>query len=309
MHKYIFKRILMLIPILLAVSFVVYFVVDLAPGDIVDIMAADDMSIEVKEQIREEMGLNDPLLVRYSRYMSGLLRGDLGQSYSTNQDIFEIYMQRLPQTLKLALAASVVAIFMSIPLGIIAAVHQNSWKDTFSMIFGLLGLSIPNFWLGLMLIIAFALTLGWFPSIGNEGFRSIVLPAITLGTGHAALLTRTTRSCMLEVIRQDYLRTARAKGVSEGKVIRKHALKNALIPIITVMGTQLGLALGGAVLTETVFAWPGVGRLVVDAINARDIPMVTGCIIMTTMLSSVLILLVDIAYAFVDPRVKARYSS
>ncbi len=309
MHKYIFKRILMLIPILLAVSFVVYFVVDLAPGDIVDIMAADDMSAEVKEQIREEMGLNDPLLIRYSRYMSGLLRGDLGQSYSTNQNIFEIYMQRLPQTLKLALAASVVAIFMSIPLGIIAAVHQNSWKDTFSMIFGLLGLSIPNFWLGLMLIIAFALTLGWFPSIGNEGFRSIVLPAITLGTGHAALLTRTTRSCMLEVIRQDYLRTARAKGVSEGKVIRKHALKNALIPIITVMGTQLGLALGGAVLTETVFAWPGVGRLVVDAINARDIPMVTGCIIMTTMLSSVLILLVDIAYAFVDPRVKARYSS
>jgi peptide/nickel transport system permease protein len=258
--------------------------------------------------MREEMGLNAPVLIRYIKYMKGLLAGDLGRSYSNNQDVFKAYMQRLPQTLILALAGTLIAIAISIPLGIIAAIHQNTWKDTVSMIFGLLGLSMPNFWLGLLLVIAFALKLGLFPSVGNDTPLSIVLPAITLGTGHAALITRTTRSSMLEVIRQDYLRTARAKGVSEKVVIRKHALKNALIPIITVMGTQLGMALGGAVLTESVFAWPGVGRLIVDAINARDIPMVTGSIVMTTMLTSILILLVDIAYAFVDPRVKARYA-
>lgn len=309
MHKYILHRVIMLIPILLAVSFIVFFIIDLAPGDVVDIIAPEDASVADRERMREELGLNAPLLVRYLHYVGGLVRGNLGTAYSNNQDVFRVYMQRLPQTLILALAGTVIAVLMSIPLGIIAAVNQNSWKDSASMIFGLLGLSMPNFWLGLLLVIAFALKLGWFPSVGNDTPLSIVLPAITLGTGHAALITRTTRSSMLEVIRQDYLRTARAKGVSEKMVIRKHALKNALIPIITVMGTQLGMALGGAVLTESVFAWPGVGRLIVDAINARDIPMVTGSIIMTTMLTSILILLVDIAYAFVDPRVKARYSN
>jgi peptide/nickel transport system permease protein len=308
-HKYILHRVIMLIPILLAVSFIVFFIIDLAPGDVVDIIAPEDASVADRERMREELGLNAPLLVRYLHYVGGLVRGNLGTAYSNNQDVFRVYMQRLPQTLILALAGTVIAVLMSIPLGIIAAVNQNSWKDSASMIFGLLGLSMPNFWLGLLLVIAFALKLGWFPSVGNDTPLSIVLPAITLGTGHAALITRTTRSSMLEVIRQDYLRTARAKGVSEKMVIRKHALKNALIPIITVMGTQLGMALGGAVLTESVFAWPGVGRLIVDAINARDIPMVTGSIIMTTMLTSILILLVDIAYAFVDPRVKARYSN
>jgi peptide/nickel transport system permease protein len=298
----------MLIPVLIAVSLVVYFIVDLAPGDVVDVIAPDDASPEDKELLREMMGLNDPFIVRYFRYMQGLLRGDLGKSYVNNRDVFEVYFSRLPNTLILAMAGIFVAVVIAVPLGVIGAIHRASWKDAISMIFGLLGLSMPNFWLGLLLIIVFSLKLGLFPSYGSEGWSSIVLPAITIGTGQAALIMRTTRSSMLEVIRQDYLRTARAKGVPERTVIYKHALRNALIPIVTVMGTQLGVSLGGAVFTETVFAWPGVGRLVVDAINSRDIPMVTGCLILTTMLASFLILLVDIAYAFIDPRIKARYT-
>ena len=308
MHKYILRRILLLIPVMLAVSFIVYFIVDLAPGDVVDIIAGMEVSEEDKAQMREEMGLNDPLLVRYFRYMAGILHGDMGISYTTNRDVFEVYMSRLPATLLLASAGTVVALLIAIPLGITAAVHQNTWRDTGSMILGLLGLSIPTFWLGLLLIIVFSLKLGWFPSIGNQSAISIVLPAITVGSGQAALTMRTTRSSMLEVIRQDYIRTARAKGVPEKVVIRKHAFKNALLPILTVIGTQFGVAMGGAVMTETVFAWPGIGRLLVDSISNRDSQMVTGTIVLTTMLSSVIILLIDIAYAFVDPRIKARYS-
>lgn len=308
MHRYILKRLITLVPIMLAVSFIVFFIVDLAPGDVVDAMVGSELSQEQKEEMRDEMGLNDPLLVRYARYMKGLIRGDLGISYATGKSVFESYMQRLPATIKLALLGSVIALVIALPLGIIAAVHQNSWRDTLSMVLGLLGISMPIFWLGLLLILLFSLKLGWFPSVTNNSWTSIILPSITLGIGDAALIMRTTRTSMLEVLRQDYLRTARAKGVTEKIVIRKHAFKNALIPIITVMGTQLSTTLGGAVVTESVFAWPGVGRLVVDSIYNRDIPMVTGAIIMTTLLSSVLILIVDIAYAFIDPRIKARYA-
>lgn len=293
---------------MLAVSFIVYFIIDLAPGDVVDIIAGTEMSNAQKQIMREGMGLNGPLILRYFKYMAGLVHGDLGISFVTNKDVFAVYMMRLPATLQLATAGTVVALLIAIPLGIIAAVHQNSWLDSGSTVLGLLGLSIPTFWLGLLMIIVFSLKLGWFPSIGNNTALSIILPAITVGSGQAALTMRTTRSSMLEVIRQDYLRTARAKGVSEKIVIRKHAFKNALIPILTVIGTQFGVALGGAVMTETVFAWPGIGRLIVDSINNRDTQMVTGAIILTTMLSSVVILLIDLAYAFVDPRIKARYT-
>ena len=220
----------------------------------------------------------------------------------------KIYLQRLPNTLKLASMTMIFATLIALPLGIIAAVNQNSWVDTMSMVLALIGLSMPNFWLGLLLIILFALKLGWFPSGGNVGFKSIILPAFTVGAGLAALLTRTTRSSMLDVIRQDYLRTARAKGVPEKTIIRKHALRNALIPIITIFGVQFSNVLGGSVLAETVFAWPGVGRLVVDAIDQRDIPTVTGALVMTTMLVTIVNLLIDIVYAFVDPRIKAKYS-
>ncbi|MGN1163233.1 MAG: ABC transporter permease, partial [Candidatus Ornithospirochaeta sp.] len=271
-------------------------------------VAGPDATEEQLEALREEMGLNGSLVERYFRYILNLLRGDLGTSYVSKMDVMQLYLQRLPNTLKLASLAMIVAVIISVPLGIVAAVNQNSWKDTVAMVLALLGLSMPNFWLGLLLMLLFSLKLGWFPSGGAEGFRSVVLPAVTVGVGLAALLTRTTRSSMLDVLRQDYLRTARAKGVSEKKVVYHHALRNALIPIITIFGVQFSNVLGGSVLAETVFAWPGVGRLVVDAIDQRDIPTVTGALIMTTMLVTIVNLLVDIVYAYVDPRIKAQYT-
>ena len=298
----------MLIPVLLAVAFVIYAIMNVAEGDPVYSVAGADATEEQLAALREEMGLNGSLVERYFRYIGNLLKGDLGISYVSKQDVMKIYLQRLPNTLKLASMTMIFATLIALPLGIIAAVNQNSWVDTLSMVLALIGLSMPNFWLGLLLIILFALKLGWFPSGGNVGFKSIILPAFTVGAGLAALLTRTTRSSMLDVIRQDYLRTARAKGVPERTIIRKHALRNALIPIITIFGVQFSNVLGGSVLAETVFAWPGVGRLVVDAIDQRDIPTVTGALVMTTMLVTIVNLMIDIVYAFVDPRIKAKYS-
>ncbi len=309
MHRYIIKRLLMLIPVLLCVAFVIYAIMDVAEGDPVYSVVSADASEEEIEAAREALGLNGTLIERYFRYIRGLLHGDLGTSYVSRRDVMQTYLERLPNTLRLAAVAMVVAIGISVPLGIIAAVHQNSIKDTFSMVLALLGLSMPNFWLGLLLILLFSLKLGWLPSGGNEnGILSLILPAITIGAGLAAFMTRSTRSSMLDVIRQDYLRMARAKGVSEKKVIRRHALRNALIPIITVFGVQFSNVLGGSVLAETVFAWPGVGRLVVDAIDQRDIPTVTGALVMTTMLVTVANLIIDIIYAYVDPRIKSQYT-
>lgn len=308
MHRYIIKRLLMLIPVLLGVAFIIYAIMNVAEGDPVYQVAGPDATEEQLDALREEMGLNGSLLERYFRYIFKLLRGDLGTSYVSKMDVMQLYLQRLPNTLKLASVAMIVAVVISVPFGIVAAVNQNSIKDTVSMILALLGLSMPNFWLGLLLMLLFSLKLGWFPSGGAEGLRSVVLPAVTVGVGLAALLTRTTRSSMLDVLRQDYLRTARAKGVSEKRVVFHHALRNALIPIITIFGVQFSNVLGGSVLAETVFAWPGVGRLVVDAIDQRDIPTVTGALIMTTMLVTIVNLIVDIVYAYVDPRIKAQYT-
>ncbi len=308
MHRYIIKRLIMLIPVLLGVAFIIFAIMNVAEGDPVYSVAGPDATEEELDVLREEMGLNGSLIERYFRYIGKLLRGNLGTSYISQMDVMQLYLQRLPNTLRLASLAMVVAVLMSVPLGIIAAVNQNSWKDTLAMILALIGLSMPNFWLGLLLMLLFSLKLGWFPSGGSEGALSVVLPAITVGVGLAALLTRTTRSSMLDVLRQDYLRTARAKGVSERKVVMHHALRNALIPIITIFGVQFSNVLGGSVLAETVFAWPGVGRLVVDAIDQRDIPTVTGALIMTTMLVTVVNLVVDIVYAYVDPRIKAQYT-
>lgn len=307
MSRYILKRLLMLIPVILGVSFVVFFIMSLAPGDPVTIIAGAGADETTLEAVRQELGLDQPLLVQYARYMSGLLRGDLGQSYLSNRSVFEEYVTKLPATLELTFWSMLIAVGISLPIGILSAVKQYSLLDNAGMVVALLGVSMPNFWLGLMLIIVFSLHLGWLPSGGSDGFSSIILPAITVGTGLAALITRMTRSSMLEVIRQDYIRTARAKGIGRRKVIYKHALKNALIPIITVVGLQFGSAMGGAVLTETVFSWPGVGRLIVDSINKKDRPMVIGSIIMTTILVSVIMLIIDIIYAYVDPRIKAKY--
>ena len=298
----------MLIPVTILTSFIVFFIINLAPGDVVAQLTGGDATPEEIAEIRADLGLDQPIIVRYLKYLSGLVRGDLGKSYLNGRSVFDAYMEKLPATLKLALASIFVSIIISIPLGISSAVHHGSIRDNVGMVAALLGLSMPNFWLGLLLIIAFSLNLGWLPSGGAEGFKSIILPAITVGTGLTAMLTRTTRSSMLDVIRQDYLRMARAKGVPEKVVIRKHALRNALIPVITVIGTQLGSCLGGAILTETVFAWPGVGRLILDAVNSRDIPMVTGCIILKTITISIILLIVDLLYAVVDPRIRAQYA-
>lgn len=308
MHRYVIKRLLLLIPVIIGVSLFIFVSMDMASGDVTDSLGGEDMTEEQLHELRERLGLNDPVLVRYARYMWGLLHGDLGKSMITGTPVMDMYRQKLPATMKLATATTIIAVSMSLPLGIFAARRHGSLADNVAMVGGLLGLSIPNFWLGLMLIIVFSLYLGWLPSQGDEGILSLILPAITVGTGHMASLTRTTRSSMLDVIRSDYLRTARAKGVPEKQVINKHALRNALIPIITVVGSQYAAALGGATLTENVFSWPGLGRLLIDSLNSRDTQVVTGVVIMKTILISVILLLVDLLYAFVDPRIKSQYS-
>ncbi|MBO7422014.1 MAG: ABC transporter permease [Oscillospiraceae bacterium] len=308
MARYILRRLLLMIPVLICVSFVVFFLMDLAPGDIVSQMAPADATPEQIEMLREELGLNGTVLQRYGRYLWNLLHGDMGTSLSLKRPVIEVFVERLPATLKLAFASIVIALAISIPLGIAAATHHRTWLDGSSVVLSMLSVSMPAFWLGLLLIFAFSYRIKIFPSGGSGTFKHLILPALTLGTEQAGNLTRITRSSMLDVIRQDYLRTARAKGVSEKYVIRKHALKNALIPIITVLGSTLGNAFGGAVAIETVFAWPGIGRLTVAAINSRDMTLATGCIIMFTLMLNMTLLVVDIAYAYVDPRVKARYS-
>ena len=298
----------MLIPVILVTSFLIFWAMSLTGGDPARQIAGDRATEAEVEAIREEMGLNDPFLVRYGNYMKGMLTGDMGKSYVTNKDVFRTFMEKLPNTLMLGGAAVLIAIIVSLPLGIYTAIHQNTWKDTAGMVFALFGTSMPNFWLGLMLIILFSLKLHWLPSGGKNGFASLILPALTVGFGLAALITRTTRSSMLDVIRQDYMTTARAKGCSEKRVIFRHGLKNALIPIITAIGLQMSLVITGSVLAETVFSWPGIGRLVYDSISKRDTPMVTGSIIMCSVLMCIINLIVDLIYAFFDPRIKAQYS-
>lgn len=307
--RYVIKRILMMIPVIIGVSFLIFFIMDLAPGDATDFLAPEGATSEDIQILRHELGLDKPVIVRYVIYMHNMLKGDLGTSYVTKTDVFETYMQKLPATVKLSFASIFVAVVISIPLGIYSATHQGSIQDNISAVVAIFGLSMPNFWLGLLLIIVFSLHLHWFPSGGDQTLQSIVLPAVTIGTGLAATLMRTTRSAMLDILKQDYLRTARAKGLKERTVIFSHALKNAWIPIITIIGTQLAGVLGGSVLTETVFAWPGVGRLVIDSLTMRDTPLVTGSIIMTTILISIVILAVDLLYAVVDPKIRIQYES
>lgn len=307
MWKFIAKRLVSMIPVLLGVTLIIYLIMSMAPGDPAKVILGEQATPEQIAELREEMGLNDPVLVQYGRYISGLVRGDMGESYNSGLPCQVEIFARFPNTLRLATVAVTISVILALPLGVLAAVKQNTLFDGISMVIALIGISMPVFWLGLLLILAFSLNLGWFPSSGSEGLRSMVLPAITLGFSHMASIARITRSSMLEVIRQDYIRTARAKGVSEKNVITKHALKNALIPTITVVGLQIGAMLGGSVMTESVFAWPGIGRLMVQSINKRDIPMVLGCVIMFSVSFSIINLIVDILYGFVDPRIKSQY--
>ena len=308
MLKYVVKRILMIIPVVLAVSFIVFFIMDFVPSDPAVTVLGDGATEEQLDYYRETHGLNDPLIIRYVRYMEGIVQGDLGTSYAQNRTVWDIFFEKFPNTFKLAVASVVVTVLLSIPLGILAAVKNNTWVDTVCSTFSFVGLAMPNFWLGLLLIMLFSVNLHLLPSTGAVGVKSLILPAITCGTGNMAALTRITRSSMLDVLRQDYLRTARAKGQSEGKIITRHAFKNAQIPVVTQIGIQMSTLLGGAVLTERVFAWPGVGAFLVDSIQKSDFEVVTGFVIMLAIFVSIILLLVDVVYAFLDPRIKAQYS-
>ncbi|MCF0237486.1 MAG: ABC transporter permease [Sphaerochaetaceae bacterium] len=310
MLRYAIKRLLLMIPVVIGVSFLIFFIMDLAPGDIVDIQLSEEgMTYEEIQAVRDEMGLNDSVIIRYFRYMGNIVfHGDLGVSAITGKSVFKTYTEKLPATIVLACASILVSIIISLPLGIIAAIKRGSFTDNTCMVLSFVGLSIPNFWLGLMLIITIALNVSWIPTGGFKGLASVILPAITVGTGLTATLARTTRSSMLDVLNQDYLRTERAKGHSEFTVVNKYALRNALIPIITIAGGQFAACLGGSVLTETIFSWPGVGRLIIDSVNSRDVPMVVGCIILKSTTIGLVVLIVDLLYAVIDPRLKAQYS-
>lgn len=307
MVRYITKRLLMLIPVLIGVTFLVYAILYFSPGDAARLAAGDTADAATVEAVRVELGLDKPLVVQYFNYMKNLLHGDMGRSYTTHREVAKTLMDAFPNTVKLSFWAVLISIVIALPIGIISAIKQYSALDYIGMVGALLGAAAPNFWLGLMLIIVFALNLHWLPSGGMQGWKSYILPAITIGVANAALVTRMTRSAMLEVIRQDYINTARAKGISERQVIIHHALKNALIPVVTVVGLQFGATLGGAAVTETIFAWPGIGRVLVDAIRAKDTPLVLGGVIILAVVFTVVNLAVDILYAFIDPRIKAQY--
>lgn len=306
--KYILHRLLLLIPVIIGVSFLIFFIVNLTPGNPAEMIAGPEADTETIQRIEEDLGLNKNIFVRYGEYMINLLHGDLGTSYYSDDRVFDKYIERLPATLELSASFIVVAVLFSLPLGIIAAVKQYSIFDRISSIVAMVAVSMPNFWLGILLILLFSAKLGWLPSGGNQYWYSIILPALTIGWQMCALMTRMTRSSMLEVIRQDYINTARAKGLSEKTVVLKHALRNALIPIITSAGALFVDGMGGAVVTETIFSWPGVGRLMVDSISKRDLNMVIGCVIMTTVLVTIGNLVIDIIYAFVDPRIRSSYT-
>ena len=308
MIKYILKRVLYLIPVMLLVTLIVFFLMSITKGDPARIVVGESASLEEVEAMREQMGLNDPFLLRYARYVRDLFfHGDLGNSYKSGLPVMAEITSALPSTIKLSLAAIVIAILVGIPIGIISATKQYSFFDNFTMILGLIGISMPVFWLGLLLILLFSVKLKWLPPSGLTSFKHVILPAFTLGTQSIAVFARLTRSSMLEVIRQDYIRTVRAKGQKESRITLDHVLRFALVPIVTVVGIQLGNLLGGAVLCETIFSINGVGRLMVNAIKQRDFPVVQGGVLFISLAFCLINLLIDILYAFLDPKIKSQY--
>ena len=309
MYRYILKRLAMMIPVLIGVLLIVFILGEIAPGDAATQLAGEGASQADVEAIREELGLNRPMLDRFAEYVYGLVtRLDLGTSYQTKQAVSTEILERFPTTLLLAGLSILLAILIGLPVGIISATKQYSIFDKVGTVLAMIGVSMPNFWQGLMNILIFAVVLGWLPASGFYGPLYWILPVLTIGTSSAATITRMTRSSMLEVVRQDYIRTARAKGQTESKIIFKHTLKNALIPIITVVGMQLSYLLCGAVLTESIFAIPGLGRYTLDAIKARNFPSVQGAVLFLAIVFSLSNLIVDIIYAFVDPRLRSQYT-
>jgi peptide/nickel transport system permease protein len=303
MRTFLLRRLWQSLVVLLGVSFVVFLILHLT-GDPALVLLSPEATAEDVRRFREAMGFNDPFLVQYWRFLTGALRGDFGQSVRHGEPAFGLVVERLPATFELAGAALLLALVLSIPVGIVSAVHRNTVLDYVSTVVALLGQSMPTFWLGIMLILLLSVQLQWLPSSGRGGWEHLILPAVTLGLFTTARITRLTRSGMLEVLNQDYIRTARAKGVSNPPVVWKHALKNAAIPIVTIVGIELGTLLGGSVITETIFAWPGVGRLSVQAINNRDYPVVQASVFLLATTFVVVNLLVDVVYTYLDPRIR-----
>ena len=296
-----------MIPIVLGVTFIIFVMNTITPGDPAVLMLGEGAPREALETLREEMGLNDPFLQRYVTYVWNLIQGDLGISYITRRPVIQEILIRFPTTLQLAFFGTLLAVILGTPLGIVSATKQYTIFDTAATSLGLTMVSIPNFWLGLMLIILFSVNLGWLPPSGVASPQAWILPIITIGTGSMAMIMRITRSSMLEVVRQDYIRTARAKGQKESVIIWKHALRNAMIPVVTAVGLEFGMLLGGALLTETIYSINGVGRFMVDSIRRRDYQIIQGGVLFLAIVFALVNLLVDILYAYIDPRVKSQY--
>ena len=308
MLRYCAIRIALLIPILLCVSFIIFWLIDLAPGEITDTMITDEMTEEDIQILRAKYDLDKPLIVRYGKYIWNLLHGDLGRSQVSNLSVWEQYKIRFPFTLRLSIYSLILGVALAIPAGIFAAKHAGTIWDNITTAIAMLGLSMPNFWLGLMLLIYFSMKLKMFPAAYDGTWKSYVLPVVANGFSMMASITRQTRSSILDVSRQDFLRTARAKGVPERRVTYKHELGNAWIPIITQIGMMLGMTLGGSAVIEAVYSWPGVGYLLVEAISRRDTIMACGCVILTATMYTIILLIVDLVYAAIDPRIRSAYA-
>lgn len=307
MIKFIVKRLLIMLPIIVGISFLVFSIMNLTPGDPAVLALGPSATPDELFQWREERGLNDDFFTRYGRFLFNVLQGDLGKSYRTNRMVADEVVERIPATMILATGATILMVAIGIPIGILSAVKQYSIIDTISVFSALLLTSMPAFWLGLLLMLVFSLHLNWLPATGTDSWINYILPCITLAAAVMAGLLRMTRSSMLEVIRQDYIRTARAKGANERQVIFKHALRNALLPIITVVGLNYAGMFGGALITETVFAIPGIGTLLVNSVRMKDTPVVMVCVILIATIIGLMNLVVDILYVYIDPRLKTQF--
>ena len=304
MGNFLLRRLLLLIPVLWGVATLVFLLLHFIPGDPVDLMLGDSALGTDRETLRDQLGLNDPLIVQYLRYFGDLLQGDWGTSLFSKKPVFDEIMERVPATMELMFGAMVVTILVAMPLGLIAAVNKGTWIDQGAMIFSLLGVSIPNFWLGPMLILLFSIHFDLLPVNERGGLEHLILPALTLGTSLASILARITRSSVVETLQAEYIRTARSKGISELRILFRHALRNALIPIVTVIGLQVGVLLSGAIITEAIFDWPGLGNLLISAINSRNYPLVQGCVLFIAGSYVMVNLVIDLLYAYLDPRIR-----
>lgn len=304
MISFLAARLSSALVVVLGVACLVFLLIHLVPGDPVEVMLGESARASDREALRHALGLDQPLLTQLANYLESLLHLDLGQSLYSKRAITDILAERLPATAVLALVALLVALAIALPMGMLAALRHNTWWDLGAMSVAMVGVSIPNFVMGPVLILLFSFTLGWFPVSGMEGPASIVLPAITLGTALAAILSRMVRAALLEVLNEDFVRTARAKGLSEFHVLTRHALRNATLPILTLLGLQLGTLLGGAVITEMVFAWPGIGQLTVEAIQRRDYPLLQACVLVISVAYVTVNTITDVLYAWLDPRIR-----